>query len=173
MIKSLAFLLFSGLAFGQIDLTNQGALSSGVSTPVSCRVGQMFLKLGVPNGTNFYICVYTNTWISMGVGIPTFVSGQVNTVTYSPSATFDMSMNIQKMVLQGTVTSPIFINLRASAAYEFLLCQDSVGGHSLTWPANVFGAMNIGLTASKCSAQIFHSPDGINLYALGPGVINQ
>lgn len=54
------------------------------------------------------------------------------------------------------------------------ICQPASGGpYTFAWPSNVHGGITIGTTASKCSVQEFESLDGVNLYALTTGVINQ
>lgn len=54
------------------------------------------------------------------------------------------------------------------------VCQPASGGpYTITWPANVKGGMTIGTTASKCNMQMFVSYDGINLWGVDTGVINQ
>jgi len=54
------------------------------------------------------------------------------------------------------------------------VCQDETGGSTVNLSAAPFhGAMTVGTTAGRCSAQSFASPDGTNLYALSAGVVNQ
>jgi hypothetical protein len=95
-----------------------------------------------------------------------------NTVTFSPTPTFDASLgNTQKITLTGNVTSATVSNTTAGEQLNFIICQDSTGGRTFAWPANVKGGMTVGATASKCSAQSFLF-DGTNAYAQGPGSSN-
>jgi hypothetical protein len=99
------------------------------------------------------------------------VSG-LNVVTFSSTPTFDASLgNTQKIILTGNVTSSTLSNATTGQQIHFLICQDATGNRTFVWPANVKGGMTIGSTASKCNAQSFVH-DGINAYALSPGVTN-
>jgi hypothetical protein len=96
----------------------------------------------------------------------------VNVVTFSATPTFDASLgNTQKITLTGNVTSSTLSNAVAGQTINFIVCQDATGGRTFAWPLNVLGAMTIGSTASKCSAQTFLF-DGTSAYALSPGVAN-
>jgi hypothetical protein len=96
------------------------------------------------------------------------ISG-LNSVAFSASPTFDANLgNTHEITLTGNVTSSTLSNAGAGQKLNFIICQDSTGGRTFAWPANVKGAMTIGSTASKCSAQSFIF-DGTNAYALGPG----
>jgi len=94
-------------------------------------------------------------------------------VTFSATPTFNAAnFNSFKMTLTANVTSSTLSNQGAGQIVTFLLCQDGVGGRTMTWPANVKGGMTLGGTASTCSAQPMLC-DGTNCYALGSGVQNQ
>jgi hypothetical protein len=100
------------------------------------------------------------------------VVSALNTVAYSATPTFDSSLgNTHKMTLTGNVTSSTLSNASAGQRINFIICQDSNGNRTFTWPSNVAGGMAIGPTASKCSAQTFIF-DGNKAYALSSGVAN-
>ncbi|MGO9270197.1 MAG: hypothetical protein ACLQOO_08085, partial [Terriglobia bacterium] len=93
------------------------------------------------------------------------------------TATCDTSLsNVQQIKPVGgtKITTVNIINLKAGYHMDLIVCQDGTGGSAVNLTAIPFhGAMTVGTTASKCSAQSFASPDGTNLYALGAGVVNQ
>jgi hypothetical protein len=100
------------------------------------------------------------------------VQQELNAVTFSASPTFDASLgNTQKITLTGDVTGSTLSNAFAGQQLNFIICQDSSGGHAFAWPSNVKGGMTIGSTASKCSAQSFIF-DGSTAYATASGVTN-
>jgi hypothetical protein len=100
------------------------------------------------------------------------VQQELNTVTFSVSPTFNASLgNTQKITLTGDITSSTLSNAFAGQQLNFIICQDSSGGHAFAWPSNVKGGMTIGSTASKCSAQSFIF-DGSAAYATASGVTN-
>jgi hypothetical protein len=97
----------------------------------------------------------------------------VNSVTFSATPTFDASLgNTQEITLSGNVTSSALANAAAGEKLNFVICQNATGGYTFAWPGQMHGAMTVGATASKCSAQSFIY-DGTNAYALTPGVVNQ
>ncbi len=94
-------------------------------------------------------------------------------LTFSGTPVFDSSIsNVFKMVLTGNVTTATFPNILAGQFVTIIVCQDSAGAHTFTWPSRVHGGIVVGLTATKCSVQDFVS-DGDNLYARTLGVVNQ
>ncbi len=97
----------------------------------------------------------------------------VNTVSFSATPAFDLSLGDQLIVLTGNVTSSTLTNLLPGNRVTFCIEQDASGGHTFVWPAAVKGGMAIGTTLSKANLQEFWSPDGTTLYALNPGIINQ
>jgi len=128
----------------------------------------------------------TDTGLKIGVnGQITFASGQqfpgtTTTCVLSPgnaTATCDTSRsNVQQINPVGgtSITTVTITNLKAGYRMDLIVCQDGRGGSTVNLTAVPFhGAMTVGTTASKCSAQSFVSPDGSNLYALSPGVTNQ
>jgi hypothetical protein len=97
-----------------------------------------------------------------------------NSVTQSgSSATFNLALgNGQTITLSGNVSTVTVSNPTTGGVYQFLICQNSTGGYTFTWPAAFHGPMAVGATPSDCSAQSFYY-NGSIYYATGPGVINQ
>lgn len=93
-------------------------------------------------------------------------------VAFSATPVFDLAAApTQSITLTGDITASTIANPGDGQTVSFLICQDSMGGHIFTWPANVQGGMLVGMAAGKCSAQTFVS-DGNKLYATTPGVAN-
>lgn len=100
--------------------------------------------------------------------------GAVNTVSFSATPTFDLSLGgVQTITLTGNVTSSSISNGVAGKHYVFIVCQDGTGGRTLVWPGTFHGTMTVGSTLSICSAQAFDALTSTALYASAPGVINQ
>lgn len=76
------------------------------------------------------------------------------------------------IVLSGDAVLAPFESADSGKVLSFQICQDGKGGHRLSWPAGVHGAMTVGLDAGKCSTQSFVATTE-GLYATGPGVANQ
>jgi hypothetical protein len=80
--------------------------------------------------------------------------------------------NLFSIVLAGDAAVAPLEGAEPGKIVSFQICQDRKGGHRLSWPASVHGAMTVGLEAGKCSAQSFVAT-AEGLYATGPGVVNQ
>jgi len=94
-------------------------------------------------------------------------------VSFSATPTFNCAAgNAHKITLTGNVTSSTLSNCAAGQSVNMVICQDTSGSRTFTWPATMKGGMTIGSTASKCSAQEFIF-DGTNAYAVSSGVTNQ
>ena len=101
------------------------------------------------------------------------VVAAMETVTFSGTPTFDCGKGTtHKITLTGDVSSSTLSNCSAGQEVLMIICQDSSGSRTFTWPGTMKGGMTIGSTASKCSAQSFIF-DGTNAYATSSGVINQ
>jgi len=101
------------------------------------------------------------------------ITNGVNTVTFSTTPVFDLSLGNQYITLTSNVVSSTITNLQAGQNYTFYIKQDSTGGWTFVWPTNMKGTMTIGSIAGDLNVQTFNSPDGINLYATSTGGINQ
>ncbi len=53
----------------------------------------------------------------------------------------------------------------------FQITQDSIGGRSFVWPANLLQGSPVGQIANQVTTQLFYY-DGTNGWPLGPGVLN-
>jgi hypothetical protein len=94
-------------------------------------------------------------------------------VGWSATPTIDMAIAKSfKITLTGDVTTLSFPTITAGIGVTIIICQDSTGGHFLTWPSTIHGGIVIGYQKNKCSVQDFIS-DGVNLYARTLGVIDQ
>lgn len=97
----------------------------------------------------------------------------LGTVSFSATPVFNAGLdNFFSITLTNNVTSSTLINLEVGQNVTFHVCQDGTGGRTFVPPTNAKGFFTIGATASKCSDQTFWSPDGSNVYAVSPGVIN-
>lgn len=94
-------------------------------------------------------------------------------IPYSPSITVQLDeAGLFSIVLEGDATLEPFKSAKPGRLKTFQVCQDAKGGHTLSWPTGVHGAMAVGSQAAKCSVQSFVvASDG--LYATGPGLTNQ
>jgi len=83
-------------------------------------------------------------------------SSTVSAVAYSATPTFDASLATAfKMTLTGNVTSSTFSNAKNGDLLTFILCQDSTGGRSFAWPANIVGGAALNPAANQCTTQNF------------------
>ncbi|GEM_PF-941271 len=149
-----------------VDTLTNKTLTSPVINGGVTSTGAISLTAG---GTNQNV-----TLTPSGTGAVTArnFATSLNVVTFSGTPTFDASLgNTQKITLTGNVTSSTLANASAGEQLNFIICQDSTGSRTFVWPSNVKGAMTIGSTASKCSAQSFVF-DGSNAEATSPGVTN-
>jgi hypothetical protein len=108
----------------------------------------------------------TNIYAVKQVVASNFVPG-VNTVTYSATPTFDLSLgDFQKMTLTGSVTSVTLTNMVAGQRVVFDFTHDATTtAFTVTMPSTVKNFAPIDpTTANKHNVQEFYSPDGTNLY---------
>jgi len=90
----------------------------------------------------------------------------------TPVFAYGNGVNTFEITLTGNVSSSSVSGAVAGQPADFIVCQDSTGSRAFTWPSAFHGAMTIGSTAGKCSAQSF-AFDGSNFYATSAGVTNQ
>jgi hypothetical protein len=103
-------------------------------------------------------------------GLAIFNLGQI-IVPFSATPIFDALASSSFIItLTGNVTVPSIVNMKPGQLVAFVIKQDAVGGRAFPWPANVFGAADIGTGPNEITSQLFLS-DGVNLYAQTPGVI--
>ncbi|MEO7145175.1 MAG: hypothetical protein ABI165_16895, partial [Bryobacteraceae bacterium] len=128
--------------------------------------GNLDPSAGVGNSIN---------WNGYQLNVPGSVNTRFNNNGMGDSCSSSLALNEQ-------LTNTYMITLTGNCALSsggpsanvlsFLICQDSGGSHSLAWPANYHGAMTVGSSAGKCSAQVFFG-SGTQYYAISQGVVNQ
>jgi hypothetical protein len=97
-----------------------------------------------------------------------------NVVAFSATPTFSTAAQLNTITLTGNVTSSTLAVGNPGQAMRFVICQDSTGSRTFTWPTNVHGGMTIGSTLSTCSAQDFvYSANKSLWYATGQGATNE
>lgn len=100
-----------------------------------------------------------------------------NTVSCVTNPVFDLNpahYSIQFILLNCNVASVSFTGMEAGSLVTFKICRDSSNRIFNVWPAAVHGAiLNLTPLANTCDSQSFYSPDGINLWGNGVGVLNQ
>jgi len=90
------------------------------------------------------------------------------TVTFSATPTFSSaSCNIFQMTLTGNVASSIYSTATSGAQAIFILCQDSSGGHTFTWPTTMIDTPAINQTASQCTNVYFVADATPKFHAVG------
>jgi hypothetical protein len=80
--------------------------------------------------------------------------GQLNTVTFSATPTFDCSLGgVQKLTLTANVTSSSLSNCIAGQQVAFEVCENATGGFTFAQPAGLNQWTPILTTANACSSQ--------------------
>lgn len=162
-----------GLA-STIDLSGKTSTKpskTSTSLPGTCSQGETLIKTDAPATQQLYVCTSTNTWTAQGsAGGAAFSS--TTSVSYSATPTFTVPSSttngaIFKITLTGDVTSSTLASVVNGQTVIFIICQDSTGGRSFTWPTNVIGGKTINATQnsqpSTCYTQSFRH-DGSNAY---------
>lgn len=151
--------------------------SSGGSIPLSGQIiGRVSAHYPVPTGAtaNVDMTLKQTTVASGGSGS---VNYGTNIVACSSSPSFNLNnslYSVQQITVSCAVSNISFSNLISGAIITFRICRDSNNRSWPAWPGTVHGGfVNQFPQASKCDAQTFYSPDGINLWSNGLGVINQ
>lgn len=114
-------------------------------------------------------CIYPQGLMSTKV-----FQGGVNALgSTSGTIAFNLQLGTtQSVTLTGNSTST-FSNGSLGGFYTFIICQDSTGSRTFSFPSGFHGAMTIGSNANECSAQTFFATATNVLYAVTPGVANQ
>lgn len=94
-------------------------------------------------------------------------------VAYSPTPTFDCSQaNGFAIIMTGNITSFTVINATLGQYVTLDFKQDSAGGRTVNFPANVLNSGVVDGTPNMSSAQLFQVfPDG-NLHPIAPMVVS-
>src|SRR5438552_979499 len=69
-----------------IDLTTQGRFGTGLSLPVLCKTGQLFLKTSTPAGGTLYACTASNTWKVQGLTTSSAVPADQDVLRWNAAA---------------------------------------------------------------------------------------
>jgi hypothetical protein len=155
---------------------NPVPLSAGGTASIWLQVGSAYsVTVKTNGGTNCAsgATVYTVNGLAGGSTTQTVV------VPFSATPTFvDTSQNMLfQITLTGNAVALPFsaVGIIPPGFVTFQIIQDSVGGHSFTWPANIIGGAPINLVggaggaANQTMTQEFVW-NGLTLTALGPGV---
>lgn len=140
------------------------ASTSALSFNFNAHLGETTIKLA-PFGGQSYAGLVDNYGMTAGFVAVTESGGTMS---------FDAGLgNTFEVTLNASATSSTLSNAQAGQWLHFVICQPSSGGpYTFAWPSSVRGAMTIGTTAGKCSAQSFIF-DGTSAFAMSPGVANQ
>ena len=179
--------------------TTTGTASSGstaltVASATGIAAGQWVYGAGIASGTTVSSISGTNVTLSIATTAAlsstsvSFVGGAFkltaaaaglgaftfNAVSFSatPAFAFGSGEMTFEITLTGNVTGSTVSGATAGQGATFIICQDSTGSRTFTWPSGFKGTMTIGTTASKCNVQRFVY-DGTSYYAMAAGVTNQ
>jgi len=101
---------------------------------------------------------------------PAAVTMTRDTLAFASTLTMNMSNGgSKKITLTGNVASSSITNPADTQLLVLEICQDSTGGRTFAWPANVKGAGTPDPAAGTCSAQQFqYDAAATNWYAIAP-----
>ncbi|MGB7985114.1 MAG: hypothetical protein WCF54_08140 [Terracidiphilus sp.] len=104
------------------------------------------------------------------VSIGEIIAGQTVAIPFSSTPVFSVGSGSQlKITLTGNVTSSTFTaGSTANIFVVFKIHQDSVGGHTFTWPANLHNAGMVNPAANSTSTQLFAIDTDGSATAVGP-----
>jgi hypothetical protein len=152
------------------------------SRPAHCKANRdLYVCNGTGCGTNgeYHYCTATDTYSVVAGGSgpqglqglqgPAGPSWVLNSLNCNGSTDLDLSTaTTYNITLTGNCTLTTS-NPSNGKMYNLLVCQDSTGGHTLTWPSTLYGATpTIGTLPNACSLQVFLS-SGSALWGLSGG----
>lgn len=147
--------VFFDLVYDSVTSTAYGFLPS--------RAGQAFFASSIVTGP------LTATTIA-----GTQLSIAPCNIAYSTGINLNVDCSINRIVLTGNVTTSAILAGKNGQHMCVNIVQDSTGGWTFAWPANMHGAMTIGSTASKNNQQCFnYYADDTAWIAESIGVINE
>jgi hypothetical protein len=161
-----------------------GGTCAGGSPPVDIYAVTVPVVSGVVSSAPTQYQPVTNQVISQGtcisvtnnttVAFTTLCQQTFTLVAFlsTPAFAYGAGVNLFEITLTGNVSGSSVSGAVAGQSANFVVCQDSTGSRSFVWPSTFHGAMTIGSTAGKCSAQAF-AFDGTSYYATSGGAINQ
>ena len=183
-----AITVATGKQYGVLYASAGDELGVGFTGGVTVSPGSAVAKFNNKTGARFEIATSTpklagisDTSVVTNLNADTvdgkhasaFALGGFSDVVFSSVPVFDAGIaNTFKITLKGNVTGSKLTNATAGAELHFIVCQDSSGGHSFAWPANVKGGAELGTKAGTCSTQAFIF-DGGTAFALTGGIVNQ
>lgn len=97
-----------------------------------------------------------------------------NYIVVTPSAnpafapTYQSLITIFDLTLTGDVASSTLSTFQRGSLIQFIVSQDSVGGHNFAWPSNVKNPPVVSLDPSVTTTQLFIVKADLNLYPVGP-----
>lgn len=149
---------------------NPVILSAGGTAQIWLQAGVNYtIKVKSAGGLH---CASGSTQYTVN-GVGGGASTLTTVVTYSATPTFtDISQNqlFQITLLGNAAALPLsVVGVTPPGLITFQITQDSSGGHTFTWPANVIGGAPIGLNANQVTTQQFIW-NGTNATAIGPAV---
>lgn len=142
----------SGIGFGTIS-----GVFTFTSTPVACGSTYPNSSIGINvNGTTSSNTIYQcngTTWNSIGSGggggvANLLASGE--TVSFSATPTFSITLNSSEITLTANITSFTLAAGSQGQVKVLVFCQNGTGNFTVTRPSNVH-ALAVGSVASKCS----------------------
>lgn len=127
--------------------------------PIASARKGMFLGFDVNDGSPEVV-----------VGTSIIPQGGTNTVAYSATPTFDLSLGTQQgITLTGNVTSStLTIPNGSSAIFIMRIKQDATGGRTFAWPGNIDNAGAVSTDPNSTSVQMFAVGTNGRATALGP-----
>jgi hypothetical protein len=161
-----------GTTAGYIDLPGGGAATPAtgsilIQAPSTVTTAYTRTLAGTAaSGVSYW----TNSSGVMTEGILT----PENVVTFSATPTFSATSLSNTITLTGNVTSSTLAAGFGGQTMTLTVCQDATGSRTFVFPTNWHGAMTIGTTASKCSAQpATYSVNQSAWEATSAGVLNE
>jgi hypothetical protein len=102
---------------------------------------------------------------------PPPITSQLVMVPSGPAPIFlgDAGLSFQMGFNQNVVTST-FTNGVEGNLYTFILIQDNVGGHTMTWPTNSYNGGPVNLNPSATTVQTFVCTLDGYLFAIAPAM---
>ena len=98
------------------------------------------------------------------------IQPQTVLVPFSAFPVFDGSLGREfEFTLMGAVTSATVRNLTPGVRYTFAIAQNSVGGQTFPWPANVLGATAVHGAPSARTVRVFLCGADLRLYPVTAG----
>lgn len=155
---------FGGIAVGSTSSSGSSSGGTGNVSATGLTPGTIPIALGTTSLGNS-VCTQDGTTSQVSCAKST--SSPLTTVTFSATPTYDASLSNSFLItLTANITSSTALNGRAGEFVLFTLCQDSTGGWTNVWPANVTFAPAISPTASSCT-HVFTRFDGTNFVTVG------